>query len=270
MSKYRIAVIDDEIANTESLDRILRADGAEVILYQRPSEALAHLGGQRVDVVLTDMRMDGMSGIELLEAVKVLDPAIEVVLMTAYGTVELAVSAMRKGASDFITKPLQRVQVLKSVHLALERRGLMNENRLLRQELQSLGMGRGTMVGKSPSILGTLEVALQAARSRANVLIEGESGTGKGVLAEYIHRRSEAAGGVLVKINCAAIPDNLLEAELFGYEPGAFTGAVKQKKGRVELSHNGTLFLDEIGIAPITLQAKLLRFVQDGEFERLG
>ena len=270
MSKYKIAIIDDELGNTESLERILTSDGASVSVYSNPQEALSKIRARPVDVVLTDLRMDGMTGIELLEALKLLDPTVEVILMTAYGTVELAVSAMRKGASDFIAKPLQRIHVLKSIHLALGRRGLVSENTLLRQELQSLGSGRGVFIGKSRAISDVLEVATQAARSRANVLIEGESGTGKGLLAEHIHQNSEWAEGVLVKINCAAIPENLLEAELFGFEPGAFTGAVKQRKGRVELSNHGTLFLDEIGLAPFILQTKLLRFLQDGEFERLG
>lgn len=270
MAKYRVAIIDDEVGNTESLDRILKSDGADVRVFNRPNDALSGLRTHPVDVVLTDMRMEGMSGLELLETLKILDPGIEVIVVTAYGSVELAVSAMRKGASDFIAKPLQRLQVLKAIHLALERRGLINENSLLRQELQSLGGEQSKLIGKSHAICEVLEVTRQAARSRANVLIEGESGTGKGILAEFIHSRSDWAGGVLVKINCAAIPENLLEAELFGYEPGAFTGAVRQKKGRVELSHLGTLFLDEIGIAPAVLQTKLLRFLQDGEFERLG
>jgi two-component system, NtrC family, response regulator HydG len=161
--------------------------------------------------------------------------------------------------------------VLKSVHRALERRKLVNENASLKEELQShLNPKHQDLVGKSAPLRALMEIAQQAARSRANVLIEGESGTGKGVLAEYLHRTSELGQGIFVKINCTAIPENLLEAELFGYEPGAFTGAVKRKKGRVELAHGGTLFLDEIGIAPLTFQAKLLRFLQEGEFERLG
>ncbi len=270
MPKYRVAVVDDEASNTESLARILQSDGGEVTVFHRPQEALSKLRSSEVDVVLTDLRMDGMTGIELLEALKIKDPLLEVVVMTAFGTVELAVTAMKKGATDFITKPLQRVQVLKSIRMALERRGLLSENSLLRQELQSVTEPGAELIGKSEAMHSTLEIARRAARSRAHVLIEGESGTGKGLLAEFIHRHSEWASGVMVKINCAAIPESLLEAELFGFEAGAFTGATKQKKGRVEISHKGSLFLDEVGIAPVTLQAKLLRFVQDGEFERLG
>jgi len=270
MSRYRIAVVDDELPNLESLERILRSDGGEVLTFQDPRAALTLLRQSPVDVLITDLRMTTMNGLELLEAIKLVDPGLEVILITAYGTVELAVEAMKKGAYDFITKPLQRIQVLKSVHQALERRRLLNENMGLKEELRArAGTELREMVGKSPAMRELIEISNQAARSRANVLIEGESGTGKGVLAEYLHRLSDSQG-VLVKINCTAIPENLLEAELFGYEVGAFTGAQKRKKGRVELAHGGTLFLDEIGIAPLTFQTKLLRFLQEGEFERLG
>lgn len=270
MSRYNIVVVDDELPNLESLERILKSDGASVTTFQDPQTALGQLRGGSVDVLMTDLRMTSMNGLELLAATKLVDPTIEVILITAYGTVELAVEAMKKGAYDFITKPLQRIQVLKAVHKALERRKLVNENAGLKQELNShFNPECRDLVGKSPAMREMLELARQAARSRANVLIDGESGTGKGVLAEYLHRSGDPEG-ILVKINCTAIPENLLEAELFGYESGAFTGATRRKKGRVELAHGGTLFLDEIGIAPLTFQSKLLRFLQEGEFERLG
>lgn len=272
--KYRAVIVDDEPANLESLERILRSDGAEVEVFLDPQEALIRLRKGFVDVLLTDLRLQSWSGMDLLDALKVLDPSVEIIMMTAFGTVEIAVEAMKKGAYDFITKPLQRIQVLKSIHRALDRRRLVLENNRLREAVFEDGRtGHKDVVGKSEAIGKMMEVALQAARSRANVLIEGESGTGKGMLAQYIHDNSDCAlskKGIFVKINCAAIPDNLLEAELFGYEPGAFTGATKRKQGKVELAHEGTLFLDEIGIAPPTLQSKLLRFLQEGEFERLG
>ncbi len=272
MTSYRIVVVDDEVANLESLERILKSDGAEVSVFRDPESALRHVQRGSVDVLLTDLRMRFMNGIELLEAVKKADPSVEVILLTAFGTVELAVEAMRKGAYDFITKPLQRLAVLRAVHRALEKRRLVTENLSLKEELdQHLAAAGGREVlGKSDSLVELMDIVNQAARSRASVLIHGESGTGKGLVAEHIHRLSELGGGIFVKINCAAIPENLLEAELFGYESGAFTGATKRKKGRVELAHGGTLFLDEIGIAPLALQTKLLRFLQDGEFERLG
>jgi two-component system response regulator HydG len=272
--KYRAIIVDDEPANLESLERILKSDGAEVEVFLDPQEALIRLRKGFVDVLLTDLRLQTWSGMDLLDALKVLDPSVEIIMMTAFGTVEIAVEAMKKGAYDFITKPLQRIQVLKSIHRALDRRRLVLENKRLREVVFEDGRdSHKDIVGKSEAIGKMMDVALQAARSRANVLIEGESGTGKGMLAQYIHENSDCAlhqKGVFVKINCAAIPDNLLEAELFGYEPGAFTGATKRKQGKVELAHEGTLFLDEIGIAPPTLQSKLLRFLQEGEFERLG
>jgi len=192
-------------------------------------------------------------------------------VMTAYGTVEVAVEAMKKGAYDFITKPLQRLSLLRAVHRGLERRRLVTENSELREHLvqNSLGEGR-EFVGRAGSIQQVMETAEQAARSQATVLIDGESGTGKGLLAEWLHRKGSRAKQVFTKINCATIPDNLLEAELFGFEEGAFTDAKKRKRGRVELAHQGTLFLDEIGLAPLAFQGKLLRLIQDGEFERLG
>lgn len=272
--KYRAIVVDDEPANLESLERILKSDGAEVKAFLNPQDALESVRGGCADILLTDLRLQSWSGMDLLDAAKVLDPSIEIIMMTAFGTVEIAVEAMKKGAYDFITKPLQRIQVLKAVHRALDRRQLVLENARLREAVYQESPGhRSSILGDSEPIKKMMEVARQAAKSRANVLIEGESGTGKGLLSQFIHDQRDCnsrKNGILVKINCTAIPDNLLEAELFGYEPGAFTGATKKKQGKVELAHQGTLFLDEIGIAPPSLQSKLLRFLQEGEFERLG
>lgn len=269
MIPYRIVIVDDEAANLESLERVLKSDGAEVFAFTDPEAALVHLRKNATDILLTDLRMNNWSGMDLLESVKLLDPYIEIIMMTAYGTVEVAVQAMKKGAYDFITKPLQRLQVIKTVGRALEKRRLITENASLREELNQESMAK-TILGSSHRLGKMMDVAMQAAASKANVLIDGESGTGKGVLAEFIHHHSTGCPGVLVKINCTSIPENLLEAELFGYEAGAFTGANKKKKGRIELANQGTLFLDEIGIAPIPFQTKLLRFLQEGEFEHLG
>jgi two-component system response regulator HydG len=271
MTAYRVAIVDDERPNLDSLQRILKSDGAQVVVFQDPAEALPSLRKNPPDILITDLRMGNWSGLELLEAVKLLDPNIEVIVMTAYGTVEVAVEAMKKGAYDFITKPLQRLQVLRAVHRGLEKRTLVFENRELKEQLaeHSLTDGR-EILGSSEAILRSLETAEQAANSSATVLIDGESGTGKGLLAEWLHRKGQRAQNIFAKINCATIPDNLLEAELFGYEEGAFTDAKKRKKGRIELADKGTLFLDEIGIAPLSFQGKLLRLIQEGEFERLG
>ncbi len=271
MTAYRVAIVDDERPNLESLQRILKSDGAQVSIYQEPSEALPALRKNPPDILITDLRMGNWSGLDLLEAVKLLDPSIEVILMTAYGTVEVAVEAMKKGAYDFVTKPLQRLQILRAVHRGLERRRLVTENRELKEHLAQHTLSEGRdILGRSDAISRVMETAEQAARSQATVLIDGESGTGKGLLAEWLHRNGTRANHLFTKINCATIPDNLLEAELFGYEEGAFTDAKKRKKGRIELADKGTLFLDEIGIAPMAFQGKLLRLIQEGEFERLG
>lgn len=271
MAKYRVAIVDDERPNLESLQRILKSDGAEVLVFQDPAEALTALRRSPPDILITDLRMGNWSGLDLLEGVKLFDPHVEVILMTAYGTVEVAVEAMKKGAYDFVTKPLQRLQILRAVHRGLERRKLVSENLELKEQLaqHSLSDGR-EIIGRSASIARVMETAEQAANSSATVLVDGESGTGKGLLAEWLHRNGSRKMNVFAKINCATIPDNLLEAELFGYEEGAFTDAKKRKKGRIELADKGTLFLDEIGIAPISFQGKLLRLIQEGEFERLG
>ncbi len=265
---YRVLVIDDERANLESLARILRSDGAIVTTCEDPCQLEKLITDQ--EIILTDLKMEKMSGLQVLEQAKSINPSIEVILISAFGTVEVAVEAMKRHAYDFITKPLHRVQILHAVHQALGRRRLIQENNSLKQKL-TLALERSHgLIGQAPVIEQVFEMARQAAKSRASVLIEGESGTGKGALAHLIHSQSDVSQGMFVNINCAAIPENLLEAELFGYEEGAFTGATKKKKGRLELAHEGSLFLDEIGLAPLSLQTKLLRFLQDGEFERLG
>jgi two-component system response regulator HydG len=208
-----------------------------------------------------------MSGQELLRAVRAVAPDAEVVLMTAYGTVEAAVAAMKDGAYDFLTKPLKRHAVLKSVQQAIEKRRLVLENKELRARLAG---AEQPIVGQSPSLRATLDIIRQAAPSSATVLLLGESGTGKELFARALHEHSPRAQGPFVPINCAAIPETILESELFGYERGAFTGAVQRKEGRIERAQGGTLFLDEVGELTPAVQVKLLRFLQEGEIERLG
>jgi two-component system response regulator HydG len=212
--------------------------------------------------------MPKMSGIELLRAVKALCPAVEVVMMTAFGTVENAVECMRQGAYDFITKPLKRAIVVRSVQRALERRALLHENRILREAMSALP--KGEIVGQSEAIRRTLELLAQAAPSAATILLSGESGTGKELLARYAHRLSERKDGPFVAVNCAALPETLLESELFGHERGAFTGAVEKRAGRFERANDGTLFLDEVGEMAPAVQVRLLRVLQEGELERVG
>jgi two-component system response regulator HydG len=212
--------------------------------------------------------MPGTSGAELLRALKEVSPDTEVVLMTAYGTVETAVQAMRDGAYDFVEKPLKRMTIVKSVRKAAERQSLVAENRSLRQELKLLT--NREIVGQSPALRRVLDVATQAAPSSATVLILGESGTGKELIARYIHSKSGRANGPFVAVNCAAIPESILEAELFGHERGAFTGAIAKREGRFARARGGTLFLDEIGELSPAVQVKILRVLQEGEYEPVG
>jgi two-component system response regulator HydG len=264
-----LLVVDDEQANLDSLERIFSREGYQVLLAAGGAQALEHLRREPVDVVLTDLTMPGMTGQELLRAVRAVSPEAEVVLMTAYGTVEAAVAAMRDGAYDFLTKPLKRHAVLKSVAQALEKRRLLQENKQLRARLAGLPTS-APIIGQAPTLRAVLDVIRQAAGSHATVLLLGESGTGKELFARALHEHSPRASGPFVPINCAAIPESILESELFGYERGAFTGAVARKEGRIERAHLGTLFLDEVGELSGAVQAKLLRVLQEGEIERLG
>src|SRR5437762_1468615 len=262
-----ILVVDDEQANLDSLERIFAREGYRILLARNGQAAVETLRAESVDVVLTDLMMPAMSGQELLRAVRAVAPDAEVVLMTAYGTVDAAVAAMKDGAYDFLTKPLKRHAVLKSVQQAMEKRRLVQENKQLRARLAG---AEQRIVGQSPSLRATLDVIGQAAPSSATVLLLGESGTGKELFARALHEHSPRANGPFVPINCAAIPETILESELFGYERGAFTGAVQRKEGRIERAQGGTLFLDEVGELSPAVQVKLLRFLQEGEIERLG
>jgi len=264
-----LLLVDDEPANLDSLERIFSREGHRVLLAASAQAAIEQLRKEPVDVVLTDLMMPGMSGQELLRAVRAVAPDTEVVLMTAYGTVEAAVAAMKDGAYDFLTKPLKRHAVMKSVALAVEKRRLVQENKQLKARLAGL-TSPAAIIGQSQPLRATLDVIRQAATSSATVLLLGESGTGKELFARALHDNSARAGNAFVAINCAAIPESILEAELFGYERGAFTGAVQRKEGRFERASGGTLLLDEVGELPASVQAKLLRVLQEGEIERLG
>jgi two-component system response regulator HydG len=258
-------VVDDEPSNLASIEKIFQRDGLRVLTADGGKAALELVRTHRVQVVLTDLMMPGVSGVELLRAVKQISPDIEVVVMTAYGTVETAVQAMREGAYDFVEKPLKRMNIIKSVRKAAERQSLVVENRSLRDEIKLLT--RREIVGSSPALRRVLDVATQAAPSSATVLVLGESGTGKELMARFIHERSHRAKGPFVAVNCAAIPETILEGELFGHERGAFTGAFARREGRFARATGGTLFLDEIGELSPSVQVKLLRVLQEGEYE---
>jgi len=265
-----VLIVDDETSNLESLGKIFEREGWRVALSGSGPAALEVLRRERVSAVVTDLMMPGMSGEELLRAVKALSPETEVVLMTAYGTVETAVAAMKEGAYDFITKPVKRHAIVKSVRRAIERASLVAENRALRARLAELAPGQGGLLGDAPAFRAVLDTLRQAAPASATVLLTGESGTGKELAARLVHDLSPRAAGPFVPINCAAIPEGLLESELFGHEKGAFTGAAARKEGRFERAGGGTLFLDEVGEMSPAVQVKLLRFLQDGVLERVG
>ncbi|MCA9598580.1 MAG: sigma-54-dependent Fis family transcriptional regulator [Myxococcales bacterium] len=263
-----VLVVDDEASNLTSLQKIFQREGMRVFAADGAKAALDVARKHRVQVVLTDLMMPGVNGVELLRALKEISPDTEVVMMTAYGTVETAVQAMREGAYDFVEKPLKRMTIVKSVRKAAERHSLVAENRSLREELKLLTTRE--IVGQSPALRRVLDIATQAAPSSATVLVLGESGTGKELIARYIHEKSARASGPFVAVNCAAIPETILEAELFGHERGAFTGAVSKREGRFAKARGGTLFLDEIGELTPAVQVKILRVLQEGEYEPVG
>ncbi|HEX5748469.1 MAG TPA: sigma-54 dependent transcriptional regulator [Archangium sp.] len=266
-----VLVVDDDRANLDSVSRIFQREGLETLTASNGTEALELLRRPEVSVMVTDLMMPGMDGQELLKASRTIRPDVEVVLMTAYGTVETAVAAMKDGAYDFITKPLKRHSLVKSVQKALERHELAAENRVLKAKLAEMGSTGGrSMVGQSPAFRAMMDTLRQAAPSTATVLLLGESGTGKELAARALHEQSNRAKGPFVAINCGALPESILEAELFGVERGAFTGAVARREGRFERASGGTLFLDEVGEMPLSAQVKLLRVLQEGELERLG
>ncbi len=263
-----VLVVDDDQANLESVCRIFQKEGLETLPAPNGQAALELLRKPEVGVLVTDLLMPGLDGQELMKAARAMRPDVEVVLMTAYATVETAVSAMRDGAYDFITKPLKRHSLVKAVQKAMEKQQLSAENRDLKAQLAALGPK--TIVGNSPAFRAFMDMLEQASPSTATVLLQGESGTGKELAAKFVHEHSGKAKGPFVAVNCAALPESILEAELFGVERGAFTGAVARKEGRFERASGGTLFLDEVGEMSPSAQVKLLRVLQEGELERLG
>ena len=269
MTPPTVLVVDDDRANLDSVARIFQRESLATLTASNGSEALELLRRPEVSVMVTDLMMPGMDGQELLKAARTIRPDVEVVLMTAYGTVETAVAAMKDGAYDFITKPLKRHSLVKAVQKALEKHDLAAENRVLKARLAEMGNTR-TPIGQSPAFRAMMDTLRQAAPSTATVLLMGESGTGKELAARALHEQSQRAKGPFVAVNCAALPESILEAELFGVERGAFTGATTRREGRFERAHGGTLFLDEVGEMPLSAQVKLLRVLQEGELERLG
>ncbi len=268
-SKGRILVVDDERSMQEFLEILFRREGYDVTTAGDVDGALLALGSDDFDVVISDIQMPGRSGIELLQAMREVAPETLVVMITAFATTETAIAAMKEGAYDYVTKPFKLDEIRLVVEKALEKKSLASENRRLRSELRHRSRSR-SLVGNSAAIQRVYDLVAQVAETKTNVLICGESGTGKELVARAIHEASERAERSFVAVNCAAIPETLLESELFGHVKGAFTGAVHAKEGLFEVADGGTLFLDEVGDIPPALQAKLLRVIQDKTIRRVG
>lgn len=271
MSKARIVVVDDEASARSGLEKLLKQSGYDVATASDGVVALEIAAEKAPDLVVTDLKMPNMDGMTLLSKLREQDSDLPVIVTTAFGDVSAAVDAMRKGASDFITKPIDFEVLSLAIERALEQRMIRVEAENLKRQLRDRdGVGLQGLLGTSPVMQKVYRVARQVAGAKATVLITGESGTGKGELAKAIHALSPRSREPFVALHCAAIPETLLEAELFGHEKGAFTGADKRRVGRFEQASGGTLFLDEVGEIPPLMQVKLLRVLQDKTIERIG
>ena len=264
-----ILIVDDEKNYLLILEDLLSEEGYEVVTAQTAERGLELVSEHDLDVVITDMKMPGMDGMAFLDRVHGQHPDLPIIMMTAYGSVEKAVEAMRKGAFDYILKPFKNEELKLTIRKAVDHYLLVRKNRYLTQELQERYQF-GSIIGKSAPMQRIYQLVEKVAPSRATVLITGESGTGKELIARAIHFNSTRRDQAFITVNCGALPETLLESELFGHERGAFTGAVNLRKGRFELAHEGTLFLDEISEMSPPLQVKLLRVLQEMEFERVG
>ena len=265
----RMLIVDDEEQMRDLLVKVLEKNGYQVAVCGDGAQALAFLEKEPVDLVVTDVRMPGMSGMEALRAIKELNPEIVVIIMTAFGSIDQAVQAVKEGAYDYINKPFKIDEMLLTIEKALEERRLRHEVTTLRQELRTRYRFEN-LIGKSRAMQDVFSLIEQVAGSRSTVMIYGKSGTGKELVAKAVHYNSPRVSKAFVAVNCAAIPSELLESELFGHEKGSFTGAVATKMGKFELATGGSLFLDEVGSMRLDLQAKILRALQEREIERVG
>ncbi len=267
--KNRILVIEDDEIMRITIEDSLKANGYEVRSYEKGSDGVSTFKEDEYSLVITDVRLPDMTGLDVMKMIKAHDEKIPVIIMTAFGTIKDAVEAMKLGAIDYITKPFSLDEFNLIVERALEVRTLRDDNIRLRRDLSDL-YSYPNIIGESEEIKKVFELIEKISQTDSTVLIYGESGTGKELVASTIHYQSNRKNRPLIKVNCAAFPENLVESELFGYEKGAFTGAAQRKPGRFERADNGTIFLDEIGDLPSNVQIKLLRVLQDGSFERLG
>ena len=268
-NRNTVLVVDDDNAHRTMLYTLISGWGYEVTEADDGATAIEKVKEQSYDLVLMDVRMVKVSGLEALEQIKSFNPAIPVIIMTAYSSVDTAVDALKQGAHDYLTKPLDFDKLKITIARSMEHTRLKEENRLLKESLGK-HFDRQNIIGQSPAMVNLLETVAQVAPSEATVLITGESGTGKELIAGAIHYNSSRKDGPFVKINCAAITETLLESELFGHEKGAFTGADRRKEGRFFQAHRGSLFLDEVSEMSLTMQVKLLRVLQEREFTRVG
>ncbi len=264
-----VLIVDDERNYLTVLEELLSEEGYQVITAEGASNGLERLEENELDVVITDMKMPGMDGMEFMERIRLRQPDLPVIMMTAFGSVEKAVEAMRKGAFDYILKPFKNEELKLTIGKAIGHYQLVRQNRQLARELQGK-YHFGNIIGKSPQMQRIFELIEKVAPTKATVLITGDSGTGKELIARAIHYNSPRKDRPFISVNCGALPETLLESELFGHEKGAFSGAVSLRKGRFELANEGTLFLDEISEMSAPLQVKLLRILQEMEFERVG
>jgi two-component system response regulator PilR (NtrC family) len=269
MALNKILVVDDEESIREFFEIMLKREGYEVTTASNGVEALDRLKKERMDLVISDLQMPEMSGMQLLQAAKEVDPELLLIMITAFGSTETAVEAMKLGAYDYVQKPFKIDEVKIIIRQALEKRSLRIENAQLKRELGTK-YAFDNIIGSAPPMLRIYEMVKRVANTKSSVLITGESGTGKELIARAIHFNGPLKDKPFVTVNCGAIPENLMESEMFGHKKGSFTGAIADKKGLFEVANTGTIFLDELGELPLPMQVKLLRVIQEGTFKRVG
>ncbi len=269
MAPQRIMLIDNEEGLCRMMEAVLKDQGYLVKSFTRPVQAVAEFAAGDYDLIISDIKMPEMDGLEVLQHVRNRDPEVPIIMITAYATVEMSIQALRRGAYDMLTKPFEPDELTYRVKNALQHHELVEENRGLREDLSSQFTFEN-IIGAAPSIRALLEKVGKVAIRDTSVLITGESGTGKELIAQAVHHNSSRRNHRFIAVNCGALPENILESELFGYRKGAFTGALENRKGLLDAANGGTLFLDEVGNLPLSMQKTLLRFLQEQEFCRLG